>query len=88
MGRQESLSLSRRLESPHTSLPHAGRLMQLLCPIIPILLAIDFDEDFIDVKSVAVAPVLSFQSSGVKCFKLYAEPAPLAQRVLWVPEAD
>ena len=30
-----------------------------------MLLAIDFDEDFIDVESVAIASVLSLQSAGI-----------------------
>jgi len=30
-----------------------------------MLFSIDFDEDFIDIESVAIASVLSFQSAGV-----------------------
>jgi hypothetical protein len=37
-----------------------------------MLLAIDFDEDFIDVEGIAVASVLSLQSSGVHSSEFYA----------------
>lgn len=37
MGRQKSLSLADRLESPHPLLSHPGRLMGLLGPVIGIL---------------------------------------------------
>ena len=53
-----------------------------------MLLAVDPHKDFIDVEGIAVASVLSLQSSGVYGSKLDVEPAPLAQRVLWVPESD
>jgi len=38
MGSHESLSLDNRLELSHPSLPHPGRLMRLLCPIIGVLI--------------------------------------------------
>ncbi len=38
MRSDESLSLSYRLKSPHTSLSYPGRLVALLCPIVFILL--------------------------------------------------
>jgi hypothetical protein len=37
-----------------------------------MLLTVDFDEDFIDVERVAVASVLSFQSTGINGTKFYA----------------
>ena len=40
-----------------------------------MLLAVDFDEDFINVESVAIASVLSFQSSGVNSSELDAPQA-------------
>ena len=40
-----------------------------------MLLAIDLDEDFVDVESVTVASMLSFQSSGVKSAELDAPEA-------------
>jgi len=43
----KSLSLPDRLEAPHTSLSHSGRLMRLLSPIILILLdTVDRRESF------------------------------------------
>ena len=39
MSCHKSLSLPDRLESSHPSLPHPGRLMRLLSPIILILLS-------------------------------------------------
>jgi len=41
-----------------------------------MLLAIDFDEELINVKGVAEASVLSFQSSSVHCAELDTEPVP------------
>ena len=38
MSTQKSLRLLQRLEPPHPSLPHPGRLMGLLGPVILILL--------------------------------------------------
>ena len=52
-----------------------------------MLLAIDFDEDLVDVERVAVASVPPFQSACINGSELDTEPAPSAQRVLWVPEA-
>jgi hypothetical protein len=37
------------------------------CPPQVVLLAIDFDEDFIDEEGVTIAPVLSLQSAGINC---------------------
>ena len=37
-----------------------------------MLLAVDFHEDLIDEERIAIAPMLSFQSSGVYCSKLDA----------------
>ena len=41
-----------------------------------MLLAVDFDEDFIDVERVAGFSVLSFQSSSVYRSEFDTEPAP------------
>ena len=41
-----------------------------------MLLAVDFDEYFIDVERVTVAPMLPFQSAGINGSELDAEPAP------------
>ena len=41
-----------------------------------MLLAIDFDEDFVNVERVAVATVLSLQTAGINRTELDAEPAP------------
>ena len=40
-----------------------------------MLFAIDLDEDFIDVERVAIAPVLSFQTTGIDRFELDAPEA-------------
>ena len=37
-----------------------------------MLLAVDFDEDFIDIDGVTVASVLSFQSTGINSSELDA----------------
>jgi hypothetical protein len=37
MGTQRSLGLPDRFKLPHPSLPHPGRLMGLLCPVVGIL---------------------------------------------------
>lgn len=57
------------------------RLYDLGSPQI-MQLAIDPDEDFIDVECVAEAAVLPLQSYGVESSELNAESAPRAQRVL------
>ena len=41
-----------------------------------MLLAVDFDKDFIDVERVAVATVLSLQAAAINGAKLDTEPAP------------
>ena len=40
-----------------------------------MLLPVDFDEDFIDVESVALTSVLSLQSAGINGPELYAPEA-------------
>jgi len=37
-----------------------------------MMLAIDPDEDFIDVEGVAIAPVLTLQAAGINGTELYA----------------
>jgi hypothetical protein len=46
------------------------------CSPLVILLAVDFDEDFIDVKCVTTASVFSLQSPCINGAKLDVEPAP------------
>jgi hypothetical protein len=41
-----------------------------------MLLAIDFDKDFINVDGVAIASLYPFQSAGINCTKSDAVPAP------------
>ncbi len=41
-----------------------------------MLLAIDLDEDFIDVEGISVASVLPFQPSGINGSEFDTEPAP------------
>jgi hypothetical protein len=40
-----------------------------------VLLAVDLDEDFINVEGIAVAMVLALQSAGINGAELNAEPA-------------
>jgi len=41
-----------------------------------MLLAVNFDEDFIDVEGIAIASVLPLQAAGINRSELDAEPAP------------
>jgi hypothetical protein len=41
-----------------------------------LLLAVDLDEDFIDVEGIAVAPVFALNASGINGPELDTEPAP------------
>jgi hypothetical protein len=41
-----------------------------------MLFTIYFDENFIDVESIAIASVLSFQSTCIDGTELYTDPAP------------
>jgi hypothetical protein len=41
-----------------------------------MLLTADFDEDFIDIKRVAIGLMLSFQSASMNGAELDTEPAP------------
>jgi len=62
-----------------------------------MLLAIDLDEDFVDVESIAVAAVLSFQPSSIQRSKLDApeadrlpsdNDASLSQEIFNIPVAE
>jgi len=53
-----------------------------------MLLNVDFDEYFIDEEGIAAVSMLSLQCSSVYSSEFDTEPAPLAERVLWVPQAD
>ena len=62
-----------------------------------MLLAIDFDEDFIDVERITIAPVLPFQSAGINGpefdtpetdrFSGYGD-APFSEQIFNIPVAQ
>jgi hypothetical protein len=62
-----------------------------------MLLAVDLDEDFIDVESVAVTAVLALQTTSINSSKLDApeadrlpsdDDAPLCQKIFNIPMAE
>ena len=74
MGSQQAFSCSPILLRLQEHINHIAMLIN--GPPQVMLLAIDFDKDFIGIEGVAVTSVLSLQAAGINSSELDAEPAP------------
>jgi hypothetical protein len=76
-----SISLGLQKHIDHFTIPKAlatlmGQALLIHGSPQIMLFTIYFDENFIDVESIAIASVLSFQSTCIDGTELYTDPAP------------